>query len=359
MATSNSAQLKETLNIRNRLKAPGRRFVFSKYAKNTYDKEFKYMNHDTKLINFARDIVGATSDCYLLYAVAALGVTDLEGIRLFLGAMHRKNKELSIPDMRQVSSVRHRLHELCKNGMLFRVTYEVPKDSEVALTEDGDDGTDNVEQDVNKVTLYTATNSTIALINKKLDRKLVVDEWIQAKPLFDLMAWSSCAYVAGRIAQNKGYVDQVQGIYKTPAIGTVILPGILKMMAPNGEDINYIAMVPGYLHLDPSTTTEENFEKNCEYRMKWIKQFFYYQDSKHHYAKVVVVVEDNSDLVQIARKLHSFGILREDYDRIFFTGEGAVRSAKTAKLTHCFLRMEEDRSDEGFSFLPATPDFIL
>lgn len=358
MATTDAAMLKESVEIRNRLKNPERRFVYSKFSKNSFNKEFHYMNHDVKLMNFAQDLVGAKSDCYLLYAVAALGVADLEGIRLFLNALHTKNKELSIPDMRQTSSVRHRLHELAKGGMLFKMVYDVPKGEVEDSFDSTDDGTDNEVQDVNKVTLYTITNSSVALINKKLDRKLMVDEWIQARPLFDLMGWSSCAYVAGRMAQNKNYVDQVQGVYKTPAVGTVIIPGILKMLAEDGEDVNYIGFFPGFLHIDSTITTDENFEKNCDYRLRYLSQYFFYQDKKKHLARAVVVVEDNSDLVQMARRIHAFGAFKEDYDRIYFTGEGAVRKAKTSKLAHCFLRMEEDNSEEGYSFKPVTPDFI-
>ena len=354
-AALDAAQKRETLNIRNRLKSPCRHFVYSKFSKDSYKIDATLRSMDEKIKYFADGEVGTVSDCYLIYAVAALGFTDLEAVRLFLTALHRKNADLSIPNMRNTDLIRSRMEKLRATGLLLKHRYEVPRQQ--AIGENGET-VDILDDGTNNITLYNAAASSISLINNKLGRPVALDQWAAAKPLYTIMGWASCAYVAGRIAQSKNYVDQIQGVYQTPAVGKVLMPSLLKMLSPDGSEVEYVGVFPAFLHLDKTINTEEMFEKNCEYMFRRMKQFFFYHDKKSHLARMIIVVEDNSDLVQMAMRIHAFGDFVEDYDRIFFTGEGPMRMAKTVKLVHCFLRMAQDGSEQGYTFIPASPDFI-
>lgn len=366
MAAKNteSALKRESATIRVNLDNPNKYFVYTTEAGKSYEKEFKYVPGDLKLVNFAQDLTAVNSDCYLMYAIAVLGCTDLEGIRLFLSAYSNKNKDLSIPDMSKISSVRQRLRELTKNGMLFKHHYTVSAlnpDGKVYEIDDDRDGEEVYDDEgrliSNKVTLYTISKSSQTLINKKLLRQTVIDEWIQARPLYELMGWAACGYVGGMLAQNKGYVDYIQGVFKTKVVGTTLIPGILKMQCPDG--VAHVGIVPAFLHLDRSVKTEQLFEEDCVYKIKRMKQYLYSRDVREEIARLLVVVEDNSDLVQMASRIVESGFLEKDYDRVYFTGEGVMRLAKDTKFNQCFLQIKPDGSDKGFSYVPVKPDFLM
>lgn len=354
MATSTSTTAKrEAVKIRTELSNPVRYFSYTKLARDTHVRVQEFLPQDAKLTEFARGEIAMTSDCFLLYAIAVLGVADLQSIRLFLSALSNKNKDLSIMDMSDSASVRRRLRKLASNGMLFKHAYEVEKK---ATGEESPDGADS-----NHVTLYTITNSTQDLMNKRLGRRVVVNDWIQGLPLYEMMGWAACSFVSGMIARNKGYIEQVQGIYTTKAIGTVIFPNIIKMKSTMEPGLAYVGLMYAFLHLDRTSKTEEWFNEDCHYMVKRMKQFLYSQDAKHRLVRLVVVVEDNEDLVQMATRMVKDGQIEEsDFDRIFFTGEGVIRQAKTTSFTKCFLRVKSDSSDDnGFVYEPVKPDFIL
>jgi hypothetical protein len=355
MATTSEATTKrESVKIRTKLDSPARRFEYTKDSKDTYTQLFKYMSNDVKLAEFSRDEIAMVSDCYLLYAIAVLGVADLEAVRLFLSALSNRNKDLLIADMGDPSNVRRRLKKMFYNGMLFKHSYKsanAPKEGEA----DSDDGAES-----NYITLYTVTNSTQSLMNKRLGRRVVLNEWLQALPLHEMMGWAACAYVSGMLARNPAYIEQVQGIYTTKAIGTVFIPGIMKMKSSHEPGMAYVGIMPAFIHFDSAVKTEAWFEEDCHYLVKRMKQFLYSQDAKHRLARLIIVVEDNADLVQVSKKMIGDGALDDDdYNRIFFTGEGVIRQAKTVKFTKCFLRIRLDKSEQGYSYEPAAPDFIL
>ena len=357
--TSEAALKRESAKIRVNLDNPNRYFAYTKEAKDSYEKDYNYVNGDIKLAQFANDVQGVASDCYILYAVACLGCTDLEGIRLFLSALSNKYKDLSIANMADVSSVRNRIRGMMQSGMLFKHRYLISSAVEDPEMIEGLKGDAGAERMSNKVALYTVTKSAQTLANHKLGRRTVVDDWIQAKPLYELMGIASCSYVAGRIAQNRAYISQGQGVYSTKVIGTVIMANELKMECANNDQPAFIGMIPAFLHLDKSIRTQETFEEDCRYLVKRMHQYLYSHDLEKELARVVVVVEDNSDLVQIAKRISMDERMPPNYDRVYFTGEGVVRQAKTTKLDGCFLRMVQDNSENGYSFMPARPDFIL
>ena len=358
--TTEAALKRESARIRINLDNPNRYFAYTKEAKDSYDKEYNYVNGDIKLAQFANDVQGIASDCYILYAVASLGCTDLEGIRLFLSAMSNKYKDLSISNMADVSSVRNRIRGMMQSGMLFKHRYVISAAVEDEQMLDSVKTEGGSERSIsNKVVLYTITKSAQTLANHKLGRRTVIDDWIQAKPLYELMGIASCSYVAGRIAHNKAYIEQSQGVYSTKIIGTVFMASELEMACANNDRPAYVGFIPAFLHFDKSIKTAEVFEEDCRYLVKRMHQYLYSRDLSKDIARLVVVVEDNSDLVQIAKRISMDEKMPPNYDRVYFTGEGVVRQAKTSKLEGCFLQMVQDNSENGYSFVPARPDFIL
>ncbi len=54
------------------------------HVSDTYDKKFYPESSNVQLARYAEDVLGMYSDSFILYAIAMLGVADIEGIQLFL-----------------------------------------------------------------------------------------------------------------------------------------------------------------------------------------------------------------------------------------------------------------------------------
>lgn len=338
--------IKQSIYIREMLNGADRRFVYSKGAQDSYEKVFSPVNHDVRLLNFAKDQIGAISDCYILYAVSMMGVCDIESVMLFLRVLSNKHKDLSISDMKDYDGVKKRFTSLVKNGFLFKHRYEFK-------TEDAS-GKKTSRKIVN---MYSIERSGQLLISQKLGTRLNVNEWIDAKPLNELMGWAACGYVKGRIVESGRFVEHKQGVVRTRAIGTAMYPGEVKMLSKNGESIN-VAFIQGFMRHNKAAQTRAQYEDSCLYTVNIIKQFFYLRDVQKKLSRMVVVVEDNPDLMTVADFIHSSGILSEDYDRIYFTGEGVVRAARDGEdVSKSFLKIR-DNGDGTYDFEPAAPDFI-
>ncbi len=345
-------ELQRAVDMRVLLDSDVRRYKYDSATGGTYKKEFKAVNRDTRLLSFAMDEIGAASDCYIMYAIIVLGVADLEGIRLFLKAMHAKHKDLSISDMseKSIDAIRSRLHQLAKLGFLFRHCYSVTcRNPKGEMSEDG-------------VSLFTITNSAQSFVDNKLEKTTAVNEWIQAKPLYVLEGFAACAYISGRIAQNKGYIEHKQGVFKTAAIGVRSIANVLKMSKNDDPSVPvYVGFMYSFRHLNKATQTMDDYHDLCERLGFMMKQFLYCYDSKKRVTRLVIVVEHNADLVEVADIIVKNPNLLEDYDRIFFTGEGLIRNkAKDdTDFRDCFLKMvKAPRTKAKYVFVPAEPDFI-
>lgn len=336
--------IKRLVYIRELLNSDRRNFAFSKTAQETYAKEFNAVKHDVRLMNFARDIVGAISDCYILYAIAMMGVCDIESIMLFLRVLSNKHKDLAIADMRDYDGVKKRVDSLVRNGFVFKHSFEFKREKESG------------RRVTVKVNLYTIEKSAQHLVTQKLGAKLAVNEWIDAKPLSELMGWAACGYVKGRIVESGRFLEYKQGVVRTRAIGTAMYPGEVKMLGSDGQIVT-VGFIQAFMRHNRLIQTEEQYKDACLYTINTIKQFFYLRDVQQKNANVVVVVEDNPDLMTAAEVIHKTKILREDYGRIYFTGEGIIRASSDAGIGDCFLQLR-DLGGEEFDFVPVVPTFI-
>ena len=343
--------LKKSIEIRNLFDAPNRRYVFTQEVADSCQKSFHFVQSDLKLLRFAQDELGAVSDCHVLYAVAMLASSEAEAVRLFLNALSVHNKDLAISDMTGREILRSRLKALFNGGLLFRHQYEVPN------LYDEEAGTYSSAL----VTLYTVTGGAQAMVNQKLEKHLQMNEWVQAKQIGELIGWASCAYVLGMLSANAAYKEVRQGLIKTPAVGQAFHPGYL-ITNTGGDQDYHVGVFRAFLHRNKASQTDEDFEKACFYQVTLIKQFFFMQDKKSHYARAVVVVEDNADLVHMAEWILQSGALSGDLDRVYFTGEGAVRTIGR-NLSDCFLQMEDTRDNPksrmDYNFLAVKPDFLV
>lgn len=335
--------IRRTVYIRELLNSKDRIFAYSRAVQDSYAKEFTAVKHDIRLMNFARDIVGAVSDCYILYAIAMMGVCDIECVQLFLTTLSDKHKDLSISDMKDRDGVKKRVDALVKHGFLFKHRFEYK--------------TENLQgkKQTKKINLYSIEKSCQHLVTQRLGVQLAVNEWIDAKPLSELMGWAACAYVRGRIVERGNFLEYKQGVIRTKAIGTAMYPGEVKLSGKNGESIT-VGFIQAFMRHNKAIQTREQFEDSCLYTVNTIRQFFYVKDLKKKESCVVVVVEDNPDLMTAANFIYRTGILANDYDRIFFTGEGVMRNAKTEAVPECFLQLK-DRGD-GYDFVQAQVPFL-
>lgn len=334
--------------IRSNIDSGRRVFQYSKEVTDTLEKHFVNLDRDIKLYRFATDSVGVVGDCYIIYAVAVLGACQMNAICSFLHSMKQRDPELSIPDMTVTDNVQRRLTTLVKCGFIFRHQYAITVDPEAKDEEDR----------ITHVTLYSVTDDGIQLVNQKLGKHLTSNIWFQAKPISELMGWAASSFVLTAVAAQQGFHEFQQGVFRTRAIGTIIMPALVKTDLNTKKDHpGYIGFMPAFLVHNKSIQTDNDYRDSCFRFVSSIAQFFYSNDLKQRYARMVVVVQDNDDLVNAASWIQKDGTLKEDYDRIFFTGEGALTA--TGKLDGNFLRLMADPKDpSGFSIIPAEPDFI-
>ena len=345
LAEKDKKLLGVSLNIRKQLNSDSRHFKWDDDVKNSWEKNYNRLERDVKLLRFAEDTMGAISDCFLLYAVACLGVADTDSVRMFLRAMRDNSAGVTIMDIDNLDYVRERMKALVHLGFLFRFNYTVyAHDTKGKLNENG-------------IKLFTIEPEGQNFMNQKLAKRTVVQDWYQAKPQYEIIGWAASSYVQGRIANSGRYIEAKQGLFATKAIGQVFIPGILRMGVGKGDDVADIGFLSAFLYKGEGIMTENDYKRRCAYLVNVIKQFFYNRDSKKHIARMVIVVENNADLVEMATWIEKVGNLTEDYDRIYFTGEGAMRYV--ADIRGAFLQMRKtDTKTKDIPFVPVVPDFL-
>lgn len=335
-------KVQEGIRIRQELNDLARHFRISEEVLSSYDKHYSYIQHDLKLLRFARDEIGAVSDCFILYAIARMGCADCSSIQNFLRALQKKHPELSIADVENKDIVRKRLLSLTNNGFLFKHQYEV-----MCSSQEG-------KPRLNAVSLYTIDKDSQTFMNQKLSSRVPVNTWVNAKPLCELIGWAAASCVGSKVANNSSFLEYKDGIFRSRSIGTAWVAMEVKI----GWEDNavYVAFIPAFLHYMSSYQTKTAFQDYCIYRINVIRNYFLFRDSKSAAARMVVVVEDNADLMDFARLIVSTGVLLDELARIYFTGEGAVLN-KT-DISGSFLKMSVDRTNNKIEFYEDVPDFI-
>ncbi len=333
------------VKLKNQLNSGVRRYVCSDKMRDTLEKEFKYLEQDIKLKRFANDEMGMVSDCFLLYAVACLGVADAESIALFDTALHSTEPGLHIMDVNNPDYLRHRLEALLINGLLFKMHYTID-----TFDEEGNPR-------ITSNSFYIIEKDGLSFMNRVLSRRIVGQTWLSAENPYELIGNCAAGYVAGMLAKAGRFLEFKQGIFSTKAIGTVFIPSVVKMELSDGSPV-YVGVIDAYLHRYEITQTTGDYEDRCIFKVNTIKQFLFHRDQRNDNVAVVVAVEDNKDLNEMAYWITRMGNLTDDYGRIFFTGEGIFRHNNVKKTKKLFLGLKELSGDKGVEFVPVVPDFV-
>ena len=333
--------LKKTYLVRKGLDRENRHFVYTDDIEQTYTKVFNYVSADVKMLDFAREEIGMISDCYILYAVAHLGVAEVDTIMCFLKALCKKYPDLSIIcDDKNV--IRDRLRLLHRKGYLFKHRYNTVN-------------TTKGEEQKETVSLYSLSEDANNLVKQRLQKRVSMNSLIQMKPIKELIGWSCAGLVGSMIASNSvGFENYLERVLRTKQLGTVYMPCELKIV--DGEDSYYIAVVSSYLGINKQYQTDMDYAEWCAFKINTIKNYLNCRTTKG-VSYVVVAVEDNADLNEITQMIHNSRFLEEYYERILFTGEGAVRDFLPVK--DAFLSMRKESSSErGYELIQCDVPFI-
>ena len=337
----------DALKVRMALNGTSRYFYYDDAVMESVEGRFSYLHHDIKLLRFAQSTVGVVSDCFILYAIPLLGASTTEAICAFLRILQKKEKDLSIPDMSDHSSALRRIDTLVSCGFVYRTSY-------ISLNTVGSE-----KLKESHVVLFSVTDEGVSLLNQRLSRRVVPNQWFQAKPISELIGWAACSYAGVVVADHAGshFLDFQQGYFRTRNIGTVIMPVIVKTDLKRREKPGFIGFAPAFLHKNKPFQREGDYEDCCIQFASSIAQYLHFCDKKKRIGRIVIVVENNDDLVSAAYWLHRAGVLGENYDRVFFTGESILRGTKSLKDR--FLSAQDDSDAEGgFIIVPASPDFV-
>jgi len=334
---------KKTYLVRRDLESPVRGFVYDEKIDNAYTKHFKYVPEDRRLLSFALDNVSMTSDCYLLYAVAHMGVADKDSISLFLQALSNKYPALNIVYEKTPDAIEGRLRLLAKMGYLFCFRYM----KTVVVNGIASD---------NMISLYTVVAGAYDVVKQRLQKRLNINAAIQYKPIGELIGWASAAYTGACIAiSSNHFVDFLERVLRTKQLGAFYFPVELKTVVE--EVPYYIAVMSSYLYRDDKIHTETDYAQNCAFKINAIKNYLSCRTQKG-VAIVVVTVADNDDLMEISSLIYKSEILKPYLEQIYFTGEGVLKE-RAGNAAECFLQMRIDYEEEiGYRFEYTPPVFL-
>lgn len=335
---------KATLLLRTNFNSTKRRYIYSLETEETYDKKYTYVEPDRQLLRFANDYFGTFSDCFILYAVAVLGVADRKTIQLFLRNMKARNPDLYIEDPANEANLKARISALEKCGFLFSIGYFYK------------DYTDESNVKQMPVRLYTIGQEGMNFMNRKLQKRIAYNKWMQALSFNELLATAASAYVGAWMATTRYFREQLDGVFRNRSIGVYYLPAEMKFQ--RGEDRAYVAVVSSFLNFDKRIYSQQDYNQVCVNKINLIKSYLTNRTTKG-IAYVVVTVHDNNDLLKMAKLILETGVLLEDLERIYFTSEGAMRCSDEVNQSFLKMSTEYDENKElTFDFYYAEPDFM-
>lgn len=309
----------------------------------SHKKIFKYVRDDERLISFSQDKTAMYSDCYILYAIAFMGVCTKDSISLFLRALAVKYPELAIVYEKSKDSMEGRLHNLTNLGYVFEYRYTI------------DAAGDQGDVKSQAVTLYTIVDAGFHIVRQRLQKKLSINTAIQYKPLDELISWASAAYVGANIAQSKGFVDYLERVLRTKQLGSVYLPFEVKTVVDNTA--YYIAVISSFLQKNVLIQTDSDYMEFCTFKLNVIKNYLATRTQKG-IAVVCVAVRDTEDLNEIGKLISKVPSLGQYIGQIFFSGEGPIKE-HSGDASKSFLRIVIDSGSEGgYHFEPVKPAFM-
>lgn len=322
---------KKTLQIRKNIDSKGVEYSWNEDVEASFNKIYYYTEPAMRLWKFAKEETGSISDCFILYAIANLGVCDYETIQMFLGNLKSRHSGLHIMDPYD-KSLKLRLAALKKQGYVFAFSYRTA---------------------AGEKSLYTIDKDGNEFVSMKLSKKLPYNSWMQAKQPPEMLGWAATTYVAVKSSFDSNFVNYLDGVFRNKFIGTYYLPAEIKYAVKNIPI--YVAYMEAYLILNKKTMTEDDFNEVCVRKINTIRNYLMNRSTKGP-AYCVVVVQDNEDLLKMAELIVKTEILLERLDHIYFTGAGAMQEVDSSHLSDGFLKMVYE--DDKFDFAAERPDFM-
>ena len=297
-----------------------------------YDKSYKPVDYEQKCLAIINGEINTISDCYIIYAIATLGCADISTIAEFLRIFKKRNPELYIPELDK-DALKSRLNTLKKHGFLFNILYDLPADGE--------------HTQVAKCSLYTAAKDAISIMNARLRKQVKPNNWIEVKPIDELIGIAASSAVLTKIAQRDAFVKFESGIFRGRNSGVTWFDGEF-ISAIEGQKY-YCALMSLYLHKHPEYATEDDQKELVNYKLNTIRDYLRMRTQKG-IAKIILVCENNDDMVRFSRNLMSTGAFDEELlKNIHFTTYSLVDGYDTDE-GNWFLNLVKDDSEKGFSY---------
>lgn len=332
-------QIRETYFSRVLLDCDSRLFYCDDEIKTTYTKGFNQVHPDIKMLQFANDKFGMTSDCYILYAIGHLGCATKDAIVEFLSAIAKKTPSLRILTTKE--AINERIRYMYGLGLVMRFNYDAYV------------GKDRKKE---RMSLYVITDDGLTFVKQHLKKRCTLNAGFYAKHIRDLIGWGCAASLGAHLANlNAGFLEFSDGILRTKQMGALFFPCEWKAEV---EGVRYyVSFMPSYLEFDKSYLTERDYDVCCMMAVNTIRNYINCRTQKG-IPVVVIVVEDNKDLNNIALNIMASGALNEMLDHIFFTGEGAVKGYKENAKSAFYKLQLDATAKEGYSICACRAPFI-
>lgn len=325
------------------LEKPGRQYKYEVSCDESIEKQYKYIEGSRKKFAYAQDECGGIFDCFILYAIAMLGIADRTSIRLFLKNLKKCNPNLYIADMDNTEGLRSRLRALQKYGYVFATS--------IAYQHQERNG--EIE---NRATYYTIDKDANEMMNRTLSKRVPYNKFLENMPVCRILGWASVSYAGSCICNHSNFCAYLDGAFRSKLLGKFYFPSEIKFF--DGIDLHYVGMLDAYLLQDKRTQSDVDFAEWQASKINAIKNYLAVRTSKG-ITEFVICVQDAEDLNKIGKLILRTRILIEYLPYIYFTGEGILKSVE--HMEEAFLQMvftgDGLQEEPVFRFVP--PAFLM
>lgn len=333
-----------TVRTREAIDNGANRYFFIDEKEQVFEKQYKYVDENRKLLSFANGIYGTISDCYILFAVASLGVTDRRGIQNFLTVLKSHDQNRYIADPSDDANYSSRIAQLSKYGLLFKFKYYYGINDGI--------GKEN--------TLYTVAGDAVNLVNQKLSRKCVENKWIQAKSPRELLGWASAAFVGIKLSNQRNFKQFEDGVFRNRGVGSYHFPCECKYVIEGKEGLfpAYVAVIDSYLFYDERIHNESEYDEYVEKKLNAIRKYIRYRSNKGP-CFIVCSCMNDSDLNELGSMMIRADFSQEELEHIYFTGAGAFDESRIVDCPYLRMKINESEDAIEYDFYAERPLFLI
>lgn len=323
--------MEQLLNGINLLEKPNRKYKYEFSCEETYEKKYKYIESSRRKFAYAQDECGGIYDCFILYAIAVMGIADRDSIQLFLKNLKKCSPDLYIASMDDADGLRARVRALIRYGYIFATSIAYP------YQENGTYSKRNNEY-------YTLDKDAIEMMNRTLSKRIPYNKFLENMPACRILGWASVSYAGSYICNHSNFCAYLDGKFQSKMLGKFYFPSEIKFF--DGVEYHYVGMLDAYLLKDRRTQSEMDFAEWQAFKINAIKNYLAVR-TKTDITEFIICVQDVVDLEKIGSLILRTKILEEYLPNIYFTGEGLLKSAEY--IEEAFLQMlpaEETQQDK-------------